>query len=298
MKESVNKMKQISEKEIKSLISLIDDEQVFPMVYPKLIRLGDRATPFIDEAIETSLDSNKTELLQTALDEIRLNHSINDLRNWAQNDSQNLFEALIIISKLRYPNMDLEGVNRTMTDIKNKLWLEINDNLTALEKIRVYNNIFHNVFRFAGDSEDFFNPENSFIVDVLKRRKGNPISLSCVYSIIAQSVGIPIYGVNMPKQFICVYTDKLYKYPYQEVDDRCILFYVNPFSNGDIYNLREVSTFLRRMHLKAGIKNLLPCDHITIINRVLDNIISIYKNTGNIRLEKRFTVLKSVIKDS
>lgn len=49
---------------------------------------------------------------------------------------------------------------------------------------------------------------NSFINTVIESRKGNPLSLSLLYSVIAESLDLPIYGVNLPNHFVLAYLDE------------------------------------------------------------------------------------------
>ena len=287
--------KQLSEREIKSLISLIDDDMVYEAIFEKIVDVGKDAISFLDDELETSLDSVKTNRLQEAYDQIILNTCKEDLRKWKNEDESNLFEAMIIISRLRYPQLDLSLINAELAKIKDGLWLELNDNFTALEKIRILNNVFFDMFKFVGDTKDFFNPSNSFIVDVIKRKKGNPITLSALYSIVAQSVGVPIYGVNMPRHFITVYMDRMLHYPYDNLSRANVLFYVNPFGRGEIYNIKEVYNFLNRLKMKVSDDILLPCDHEQIVRRSINNLILIYKNQKDEKNEQRYIQLLSAL---
>jgi regulator of sirC expression with transglutaminase-like and TPR domain len=56
--------------------------------------------------------------------------------------------------------------------------------------------------RFTGNAEDYYDPRNSYLNEVLDRRKGIPISLSLVYCEVARRLGIPAYGVNFPGHFL------------------------------------------------------------------------------------------------
>ncbi len=281
----------LTEKEIRSLISLIDDDEIFETVFDKIVDMGDNAINFLDEEIEHSIDSVKVNRLQEAYNQITLNSCVAELSHWKNYNSANLFKGLSIISRLRYPHLDLSFINREINKIKDSLWLELNDNFTALEKIRIFNQVFFDMYGFGGDITDFFNPSNSFIIDVLKRKKGNPITLSSLYTIIAQSVGIPVYGINMPRHFIAAYTENLLIHPFNTVNRNNILFYINPFGKGEIYSSKEVINFLNRIQIPVTDEILLPCDHITIIRRSINNLILIYKNKGDANNEFRYQKL-------
>ena len=287
--------KPLNEREIRSLVSLIDDNEVYETVFAKIVDLGDEIINILDEELEVTLDVVKNNRLQAAYNQIILNSCVSEMKEWKENNARNLFRGLTIISRLRYPQLDLEFVNQEINRLKDSLWLELNDNLTALEKVRILNNVFFDMYGFTGDTKDFFNPKNSFLIDVLKRKKGNPITMSSLYSIVAQSVGIPVYGINLPRHFIVAYADSLLRYPYSSVKRTNILFYVNPFAKGEIYSQKEVLGFLNKLNIKTKDELLLPCSNIVTLHRTLNNLILIYKNNGDKFLEDGYKNLNEVL---
>jgi regulator of sirC expression with transglutaminase-like and TPR domain len=278
---------------IESLISLVDDQDdsVFELVQGQIISLGGDVLPLLTEAY----DRSESELISARLDnlipQLRLIRTRERIRNWKNEESRNLYLGLSIIATYQYPKLDIEKITRTINKIRQELWLEINDNMTALEKVRILNHLFFDIHMFRGDSKDFFAPENSFLNDVVIRKKGNPISLSAIYSIVAQSVNIPIYGVNMPNHFIVAFADRLYTQPLSDIKINDILFYVNPFNRGEIYSLKEMRHFLTSMKIVPRDQYLLPCSNITIVKRSLKNLINIYENLGKKDKVDAFTTI-------
>ena len=60
---------------------------------------------------------------------------------------------------------------------------------------------------FRGDSEQYFDPENSYLDRVIDRRRGIPITLCCLYQFVARRLGLPVVGIGMPGHFLCRYQD-------------------------------------------------------------------------------------------
>ena len=268
---------------IESLISLVDDKDkdVFELVQGQIIELGKEVLPLLNNAIDQSSNDLMTARLSNLINQLNLIKAREEIREWKSHNSRNLYEGLSILACFQYPKLDIEKITRTINKIRQELWLEINDNMTALEKVRILNHLFFEIHMFRGDSKDFFAPENSFLNDVVIRKKGNPITLSAIYSIVAQSVNIPIYGVNMPNHFIVAYTDRLYTQPLSDIEINDILFYVNPFNRGEIYSLKEMRHFLTSMKVMPRDTYLMPCSNITIIRRSLKNLIKIYSNKND-----------------
>jgi regulator of sirC expression with transglutaminase-like and TPR domain len=278
---------------IESLISLVDDQDdsVFELVQGQIISLGGDVLPLLTEAYDRSESELMSARLENLIAQLRLISTREKIRKWKNEESRNLYLGLSIIATYQYPKLDIEKITRTINKIRQELWLEINDNMTALEKVRILNHLFFDIHMFRGDSKDFFAPENSFLNDVVIRKKGNPISLSAIYSIVAQSVNIPIYGVNMPNHFIVAFADRLYTQPLSDIKINDILFYVNPFNRGEIYSLKEMRHFLTSMKIVPRDQYLLPCSNITIVKRSLKNLINIYENLGKKDKVDAFTTI-------
>ena len=270
----------LNKQKIESLISLVDDKdkEVYELVKGQILELGKDMLPLLDNAISQSTSELMTSRLSNLIQQINLIKTREEIRDWKNNNSRNLYEGLSIIACYQYPKLDIEKITRTINSIRQELWLEINDSMTALEKIRIMNHLFFDIHMFRGDSKDFFAPENSFLNDVIIRKKGNPLTLSAIYSIIAQSVNIPIYGVNMPNHYIVAYANQLYTQPLSDISIKDILFYINPFNRGEVYSLKEMRHFLTSMKIMPRDAYLLPCSNITTIRRSLKNLINIYSN--------------------
>jgi len=289
----------IDKQKIKSLISLVDDQDddVFDLVQGQIINLGKDVLPLLKKAYDETESDLMSSRLNKLISQLNLIKAREEILYWRNNNSRNLYEGLSIIARYQYPNLDIEKITKTIKIIRQELWLEINDNMTAMEKVRIFNHLFFDIHMFHGDSKDFFAPENFFINDVILRKKGSPLILSAVYSIIAQSVNIPIYGVNMPNHFIVAYTDRLYSQPLSDIEINNILFFINPFNHGEIYSLKEMRQFLSSMKVSPHNSYLLPCSNITIIKRNIKNLINAYKNLGKKEKVEEFeTLLNELIK--
>ena len=148
--------------------------------------------------------------------------------------------------------------------------------MSALEKVKLINHLFYNVHGFSGNTSNHTDPQNSYISQVLESKKGNQISLAIIYSIIAQKLDIPVYGVNLPQHFILAYVDET-----QEYDPKGgILFYINAFNKGFIFHKRDIDVFLRQLQLKPEPQFYATCSNTDILIRVLRNLISAYEKAG------------------
>lgn len=273
----------IDNNKIKSLLNLLEDEdkETYDLVSSQILDMGYDLLPYLLEAEDNSVNTLLSSRLKFIRQQLNLDKSLEDLREWKMHNSKNLYQGLSIISKYEYPRLELKSISELINKLRQDLWLEINDNLTALEKVRILNHLFFEVYGFIGNSKDYYAPENSFLNDVLMLRKGNPVSLSIVYSIVAQSVNIPIYGVNLPRNFMLVYVEKLYSQSINKIDNSDILFYINPYNKGEIHSQKDVLNYLRKIKKQVDEKYYLPCSNITIISRTIRNIINAFDKKGD-----------------
>jgi regulator of sirC expression with transglutaminase-like and TPR domain len=148
--------------------------------------------------------------------------------------------------------------------------------------------------KFSRNNADFYSPQNSYINQVFESKKGNPISLSIIYLSVAYKLGLPIYGVNLPKNFILAYKDEFRQHDaYNESDD--ILFYINPYNKGAVLGRREIEYFITQQQIKPHPSFYVPCSNIDIIVRLINNLILSFEKLGYAQKIERMKELLAVV---
>lgn len=288
----------IDPKEIDALIQLLDDpdEQVFSHVAEKISEFGQQAIPFLEQAWETKdFGPVFQERLTKVLHQIQYNNRIEELKNWAKTEEKDLFTGTLIIAKYQYPDLDEIALQNNIDEIEQAIWLELNDNLTALEQVRIINHILYDVYGFEGNTNNYHSPANSYINTVLESRKGSPILLAVLYIILAQRLKLPIFGVNLPRHFILAYTDEIHQIFHPEEPPK-VLFYINAFSKGGVFSKNDVAQFIAQLQLPNHHEYYNPCGNLEIIQRILNNLIYAYKQQGNLeKVSELEVLLKTVI---
>jgi hypothetical protein len=186
---------------ILALISLLDDpsDEVFSTVEGELLKEEVGIVPDLEKAWESTLDSTYQRRLENLIHTLQFKDVKTGLRQWLSNSDDDLLYGAYLVSKYQYPELRYEDVNNKINQIRKDIWLELNDHLTALEKVRIINHILFDVHGFTRNNTNFMAAQNTLICDVLDTRKGNPISLSVIYSVVAQRLGLPILGLIYPK---------------------------------------------------------------------------------------------------
>jgi regulator of sirC expression with transglutaminase-like and TPR domain len=272
----------LREQELNALISLLDDpdETVYGEIEAKLLTLGHTVIPLLEHAWENSFDSVFQQRIEHIIHKIQFDSIEGQLVSWARRDQSNLLKGILLVARYQYPDLDEPKIIKQIEQIKQDVWLELNNNLTALEKVRVINHILFDVHGFGGNTTNYHAPQNSYINNVLESKKGNPLSLSIIYLIIAQDLSIPIYGINLPEHFVLAYVDEESHFPVYGETPNKVLFYINPFSKGAVFSSKEIDAFLKQLKLPLEQTYYEPCPNSDIIKRVFRNLILAYEKQG------------------
>ena len=217
--------------EVQALISLLDDtdSEIINHVQEKLLHLGKEVIPSLEEAWSRAFDPVKQERIESLIHKIQFDSLIDELKDWAKNNSDDIIAGSILIARHQYPDLDEEKVFTELNQLKRNIWLELNPNLTAFETINVINRVLFDTHMFKGNTTNFHAPANSYIHAVLESKKGNPLLLSIIYMKLSQMLDLPVEGVNLPEHFILAYLDENNTMrEVSEDSDNNILFYINP----------------------------------------------------------------------
>ena len=284
--------------DISSLIHLLDDpdEGIFSHVRLEILSLGEGIIPSLESAWETNifgvLFQNRIEHL---IHDIQFESLLKHLTSWREAGAASLLDGVLLVDRYQYPDFDEEQVLKTLEQIQQDIWLELNANLTAFEQVKIINHILFEVYGFTGNTKNYHAPQNSFLNVVLESKKGNPLSLSLIYSIIAQNLDLPIYGVNLPRHFVLAYLDRFSLYKTNNIYTSEVLFYINPFSKGTVFSVKEIDHFLEQLKLEKDDKFYKPCTNVAILVRALSNLSNSYSKLGHIdkvdEIKKMISVL-------
>jgi regulator of sirC expression with transglutaminase-like and TPR domain len=283
--------------EIESLINLLDDpdENIFQHIQEKLIQSGKEIVPLLEKYWEENkYNTLFLERIETLIDIIQFNEIIEELKKWVSTENK-ILDGWIILTKWQFPGINKSQIKEKIEEIKNDIWIEIKEKKTAQEIILTFNKVFYTHYKFKGNTKNYNSPINSFIHTVLETKHGNPLSLSILYSSIAQMLHIPIYGVNLPNHFILAYVDPdLPSKDYESITKSNILFYINAFSNGVILNEKDILIFLKELQIEPIESFFVTCSKKTILLRIISNLIASYQQLGNKRKVEQLIQLKHI----
>ena len=142
------------------------------------------------------------------------------------------------------------------------------------EKIAHLNTYLFMERGFRGNAQEYYDPRNSFLNDVLDRRLGIPITISVVYMEVGRRVDMPLQGIGMPGHFIV-------KYASSEGD-----IYVDPFHQGQVLSRQACAELLEQVYgepVPFQESFLATVTKKQIIARILMNLKAIYLHVQHYR---------------
>ena len=183
----------------------------------------------------------------------------------------NLSRASLLIAQTEYPDLDLSRYLQLIEDLGDRVRTDTLDD-SVMAPIHTLNHILFDEEGFRGNEEEYYDPRNSYLNDVIDRKVGIPITLSVLYMEVARHAGLNVKGVSFPGHFIV-------KHQTPEGP-----LYVDPFYGGMALEKEHLA---QRLRLAGGgimpfrDHHLAACTDAQIVSRILNNLKGIYASRRN-----------------
>jgi regulator of sirC expression with transglutaminase-like and TPR domain len=270
-------MNERGHKELEALISLLEDpdRQVHGTVSDRLIELGEEVVSPLEKRWELTLKPDLQLRIENVIKTIQYNTVRRSMGAWKTGGGSNLLFGAYLVARFHYPDLEFDFLNEKIEKIKKDIWLELNNELTALEKVKVINYFLYEIYKFDRSGKKAHTPQLYMVNHVVDTCKGGPVMLGLIYAELARRLNLPIYGVNLPRNFVLCYYD-----PDYHEDPNGILFYINPSDKGALLGLKELKTFLKHLDIEEKDAYFTPCSNVDIIERLLINLHFAYERSG------------------
>ncbi len=270
--------------EIESLIYLLDDPDDFirSSVKERFIELGERCIPLLDEYQAGIRDPKQKEEILSIIRKIAFSSLEQEFVNFLENgvdDVNDLEKGMFIIARLDNPTLREEAYMRRLDRMANRIKSDIQYAKSKRAQLQILLDYIFREENFQGDSDDYFNPENSFLNRVMDRKKGIPISLALITIFIAHRLGMPMYGINMPMHFLLRF----------EGDNETI--FLDPFNKGSIVTMDQCVYFLKKSGIKPLKYHFEPTSSAEMLMRVLRNLINSFQKANDVHRKSELHVL-------
>ena len=179
---------------------------------------------------------------------------------------------------------------------RRNIWLELNNYLTPLEQVNVFNHVLFQLNGFSGNTSNIHDPQNAYLNILLETKKGNPVSLSLLYLILADKIKMPVYGINLPQHFVLSFHKDLMEPDETEQKVKSsLLFYINPFNKGIIFSRDDITMFLKKLNITPKPSHYLPCTNLETILALVNSILHDYELAGVADKVMELTKMKEVL---
>jgi len=261
----------LKESEIKALVLLLDDDdqEVVSHVEDKIMSIGTGVIPLLEQEWESTFNPVIPTKIEDLVHELQFELLKERFIDWKEAGAESLMEGLWIVATYQYPDLALVDIIKEVEQLYHELWRQMQEEMSPHERVKVFNDVFFNQFKFRANTKNFHSPANSMINTVLESKKGNPISLCSIYMMLAQKMELPIYGVNLPNLFILTY----------KVGEDA--FYINVFNRGLIFTKEDIDNYLENLQLEKQDIFYEPCSNLDIVLRCLRNLIVSFEKLGD-----------------
>ena len=186
-----------------------------------------------------------------------------------------LDRAALTIARTEYPQLEFAPHLSYLDELAHRVKSRLSSVAEPRETIAALNQVLFDEEQFRGNRDNYYDPRNSFLNDVLERKLGIPITLALVYMEVARRIGFPLFGVGMPGHFLLKHYD---------VEGRETL--IDAFNQGAVVTERECQRRLDEIYsgqLPLQPEFLLSVSRRQMLTRILSNLKNVYMSGRNSR---------------
>jgi len=151
-------------------------------------------------------------------------------KSFASSQNYSVVEKCLKLSQiLEYPELDISKYIEKLNEIGNSLKFSIKKNDNPTYKISMLNEHLFEYLGFKGDKDDYYNPKNNFLNDVIEKKSGIPITLAIIYTEIAKYIGLDLRIVGFPSHIVVKYGEEMI---------------LDPFNGGKLLSIEDLRNIL------------------------------------------------------
>jgi len=248
-----------------ALISLLDDESgtVRQSLLAHFGQLGEEGREFLQEVAH---GPNRVAALAATwfLRELKFSDPIAEFRGFIQSMNYELETGALLLARTVNPTLDVTAVCAQLDAFAARVRKLMPKAATMRAQARVVNRVLFDEFGLRGNHENYTDPRNSFLDQVLARRVGIPISLSIVYLLVANRVGLELEPVGVPGHFLVG--------GYEPEGP----FFIDPFNAGLMLAPDDVFARIRSLHHTPQLADLAPTPVREVLCRACRNLVNHY----------------------
>ncbi|ATL49505.1 hypothetical protein COR50_21280 [Chitinophaga caeni] len=284
-------------KEINALFHLLDDpdQEVYDTVANKILLFGKEIIPNLEHLWENTFDEQIQERIELLIHRVHFSDLQAGLLEWSRDINPDLMKGAILAAQYQYPELSTAPIYTEIERIKRNIWLELNNYLTPLEQVNVLNSMVFNYFGLKGEEVAYQRKYQFFIHQVIESKRGNPITNGIMYQALCNMLDLPVYAVNIPRQFILAYFDAFHDINNPaSLDESSILFYIDPIQ-GQIYTQQDVEVYFKRVSVPKLDAYFKPQTNKQIIQFLLEELAKCYQHENDENKQEEVLSLAKIL---
>ena len=266
---SATALEELSENERTALLTLLADEDpaVYASIRSRILAVGPAAADWLRPHT-------------LSRDPILRRHSVEIVRNLDRQSADNLFlefclkqgeafdleQGAWLLAQTQYPDINVGGYRALLDSFASDLSERVESGGEAAKVLAAMNRYLFEELGFAGDQENYYDPENSYLNRVIDRRTGNPINLCLVYLLVGRRLKLPVVGIGLPGHFICRYQSS------------SVEIYIDAFSGGKLLTKADCVQYLLQGNYSLREDYLAPVSSRKLLLRICSNLHQIYQH--------------------
>ena len=251
-----------------------DDQRTVDLVKDQLAQQGSAALPSLEDLL-TMYDERVTQHVKDVMGRIDAAEASAELGNrcaeFAANDD--LEEFCWLLARAMLPGVQVRESRMMLDQWSGQIAQYRVPEDTAEDRVRVLAHFLGGQLGFHGNTDDYYNPDNTLLPRVMATRLGIPITLTLLYMLIGRRCGLKIEGINFPGHFLARHDGVLF----------------DPFERGRIIGIPECRQILARQKLDLQPAHLETATPIAIARRILANLLYVYQSDEEIEAAGRVT---------
>lgn len=287
-----------STNEITALLRLIDDpdDEVYDTVASKLLNYGKEIIPNLEKLWEATHDEEVQERIELLIHRVHFNDLQHDFMEWCRSEDPELLRGAILVARFQFPELNVPSILAQFDQMRRNIWLELNNYMTPLEYINVFNSILYNYYKLHGNELTAREPKYFFINQVLESKQGNGYTLGVLFLALADTLDIPVFAVDVPRQFIFAYIDALHSFLAPDNEIQQVQFYIDPI-NGMVYTQKDVDTYLRKINAQDNGEYTRPLSNKRIIFKLMEELSLCYRYRREVQKAEEIQQLMRLLID-
>lgn len=284
--------------QIKALLYLIEDpdHQVYQHVKQDILTFGSKIIPTLQQVLNKTKNCLMQERIEEILQEIYFKKLQKDFKHWIKTERHDLHKGILLLCTYQYPDIDIEWLKEQLISISHEINYAIEREDNPQKIIKIFNRIFFDNYGFKvlnteGLIYQYYYPHN-----VITARKGEVISLSALYMMLAASLKLPICMMRLPenKSVLAYLGNTTTPNPYNPTTN--VTFYMDMTMNGQMISQPEVlCRFFNNVETSNTEAYLTPLEPNDVLGMILQSILQFYRNQKMVNADQKIEELEVLL---